>query len=300
MAKDTVILTVFDRPEVALINALSQLGKNDLHETEILILDDGSRVDYSDVWASLDMLPLRVVRLEPGDYPEGTLAFDGHNNPAFANNFALAHLPADCERVFWLSSDTMLPADALARAREAVDAGAIYAMKVLNLDDGQEYLGPSRMFPMMWFVGCRREDVRAIGGFDEEYVRGMAFEDCDFMGRLFLRTGRLTIDAARTAVHQSHPAVYTSDGGEGYARSEAYTRDKWGGHVPFGGTVDKPFGFYRSSVGNTVMLTLDPATLKNLPANMRALADRRPVLVAPGDVLLDKTAILAEMALGDE
>lgn len=227
--KDSVILTVCDREPVQLMNTLLWLTRNDLTDTEIIIVNDRSEQDLSWLKTYCGNLPVVWHDMEPYE----AYRIGNHNNPAKANNEALKLCTG--ERVFWLSSDCILPPLALQKARKIVDAGAVYVPRVQDISGSygfHEFCGPKRIFPMMWFVGCRLSDCLAIGGFDEEYLKGMAYEDNDFMGRLALQVGSIVYDFDTTVIHQSHPAAYLSDGGVGQKRSGEYTKKKWKG-VPF-------------------------------------------------------------------
>jgi GT2 family glycosyltransferase len=252
--KDSVILTVYNRDITIMLNTLVSLRKNNLEEdTEVLFVDDGSTEDYEDLiemaqeWAGY---PLRYLRAP--EY-EAYRINGGHNNPAIVNNWALTQ--AQGERIFFLSSDVMLPPHAMDAARAWVDRGAIYTPRTLDMDSGNVYCGRDRPYPMMWFVGCRKADIDAIGGFDEKFCEGMAFEDNDFMGRLFQHVGKLIIDLAVTAFHQSHAQVYTQDEGVGYLKSKKYCLAKHDG-VPF--ADDWRVKFKTANVGNTLILTMPP------------------------------------------
>ena len=56
--KDTIILTVFNRPELMLLNTFMGIANNDLSDTEILVVDDGSTIDYTDFQATLEGLEI--------------------------------------------------------------------------------------------------------------------------------------------------------------------------------------------------------------------------------------------------
>ena len=46
MVKDSIILTLFNRPRLALENVIFGLLKNDLADTELVIIDDGSDEEH--------------------------------------------------------------------------------------------------------------------------------------------------------------------------------------------------------------------------------------------------------------
>lgn len=249
----SVILTVHNRPVLTLLNTLAALAKCDLTDTRILIVDDGSDADGLEALdTALESLPdMPVTRLswDTEAHRETYTLGDGHNNPAAANNVALKWCEDErIEQVFWLSSDCIVPSDIFRKARNVDLTKYVYVPSTIDMDTSMVYCGKTRIFPAMWFVGTTVDACRRAGGFDEEYIRGMAFEDPDFMGRLCLTVGRLIIDLSTVVIHQSHPAIYYTDGGEGYRRSEEYTIKKWGG-VPWSQNPDDPIKWHWKEVG---------------------------------------------------
>ncbi len=52
------------------------------------------------------------------------------------------------------------------------------------------------------------------------------------------------------------------DGGRGYQTSESYTKDKWGGGIPWSGKHDDPVKFTVATISNT---EIRKVTLKKQP-----------------------------------
>lgn len=265
--KDTIILTVYDRPELTLLNTFVSLKKQDLTDTEILVIDDGSTVDYTDTRDILSdwELPIRWERISTVEDRPDTYHIDGHNNPAYVNNKAVEL--AEGSNLFFLSSDTTIPPNTLGSARLWDLNTTVYSTRVFDLDTGSEWNGESRIYPMCWFLGVGKELFNKVSGFDEEYLKGMAFEDSDFVGRCALATGKLVIDCGTLALHQSHPMTAYSDKGLGYKWSEAYTKMKWGGATPWD-TPNHPLNYTTSRAGDKLIVKPRPSaeTLKLLRA----------------------------------
>ena len=247
---DSIILTVHNRDMLTLTNTFSQLSKQDLTEAEIIVVDDGSTEDYTDLKEMFSAMPIRWLRADTvKDRPE-TYHIKGHNNPAHVNNLALKS--AEGDNIFWLSSDTMLPPHALSRARVWMEQGAIWTCNVMDTDTGNYFLGPDRIFPMCWALASSRAAVDAVGGFDEKYLEGMGYEDNDFVGALFRHVGKLVVDGSVIALHQSHADTWMSDSGVGREKSRLYTEEKWGG-IPWAyetGCVP----FKKSAAGRNIIL----------------------------------------------
>ncbi len=232
MAKDAVLLTVFNRPPAVLINTLHGLLRNDLAETSVIVIDDGSTIDYSGVKGFLDgdgAKSVEWIRIDTVKERQGTYHVDGCNNPAYAFNRALRKARSlDAKRIFVMSSDCIVPAHALEHFRGWVDRDFVPFARTVDQDTQAEYCSSRRIWPLYWLMGAKTEWLDAIGGWDEEYLKGIAFEDNDFSARLFDQVKKFVIDDAVTVIHQSHPRNEYSDDLRGFMTNQRYTIDKWG------------------------------------------------------------------------
>jgi glycosyltransferase involved in cell wall biosynthesis len=258
--RDTIILTVFNRPELVLLNTLISVTKQDLADTEVLIIDDGSTVDYTDVREMLDewKLPYRWERIATLEHRPHTYNINGYNSPAYVNNRAASM--ADGDNLFFLSSDTIIPPNTMGSARVWDLDKAVYTTRVVDMDSGVEWHGSSRIYPLYWFVGMSKALFNRIGGFDEEYLKGMAFDGADFSGRAALDTRKLVIDCGTLALHQTHELVAHSDGGAGFKASMAYTKKKWGGQTPWS-SAEAPLNYTTSKAGDKIIVKPRPTEL---------------------------------------
>ena len=256
--KDTIILTVYNRPELTLLNTLISVRKQDLTDTEVLIIDDGSDIDYSDVQELLTdwNLPYKWHRISTIENRPETYHIDGHNNPSYVNNEAVKL--AEGENVYFLSSDTVIPPNTMGSARIWDLDKAVYTIRVIDMDSGVEWNGISRPYPMCWFLGVSKALFNRIGGFDEEYLNGMAFEDSDFSARASIETRKLIIDVGTLGLHQSHPQIAYSDAGKGVKWSQTYTKKKWGGVPPWDDS-GPPLNYTVSQAGDKVILKPRPS-----------------------------------------
>ena len=93
---------------------------------------------------------------------------------------------------------------------------------ICNVDDQDEHGNLSNLVssefrsetPAMYFLGMfKKEDIEAINGWDEEFMKGYAYEDNDF-GDRWVRAG-LTFEVHDEikGVHQYHPRSETLRGG---------------------------------------------------------------------------------------
>ncbi|MDH3629321.1 MAG: glycosyltransferase family 2 protein [Acidobacteriota bacterium] len=228
--KFSVVMTVYNRPQLMLMNTLVKLGCNDWTDGEIVIVDDGSNIPYQPIIESFGNLPVRWIQCNTfKDHPHVYQIDDGYNNPAHAANMGLEE--AKGEHIFWMSSDVMVPPNIIDRAFDLDLTKVAYMPCVVDLDTNQTYLGPDRLAPLGWFYGVHRSHMDAVK-WDLEYLKGIAFEDNDFMCRLGLQVGRFVIDKSQVAWHQSHPQTAYSDDLKGWKTNQEYTMQKHDG-VPF-------------------------------------------------------------------
>lgn len=241
--KESIIMTVSDREPDLLLNTLRWLRMSDMSDSEIVIADDRSRVDYEWLRHANSDMPLKWVTLD--DY-ECMKLNENFNNPAKAFNFALEHASGD--NIAIVSSDVIVPPRVVQMARKHDTSTSAWCPMVIDLASGHEYCGPHRVFPAPWFLYAKRSDIVACGGWDENYLMGMCYEDNDFIGRLALQVGCFVFDWTCIVWHQSHyqPAYEIDHQWVKAAndRNRQYTLDKWTG-IPFGDSDQVAFEIIR-------------------------------------------------------
>lgn len=248
--KFSVLMTVYNRPQLTLMNTLVKLGANDFTDGEIVIVNDGSTIPYEPIRDAFKDLPIRWVDA-PGH--NGAYSLDGYNNPSAAWNLALKEARGDV--VFPLSSDCIVPPYSIDAAFELDMSNVVWMCCVVDMDTNQTYFGPDAIRPLGWFYGVCREKMRNVG-WDENYMKGLAFEDNDVMARLGLEMGRFVLDMRCTAWHQSHPQTAYSDKLKGWNINRGYTIEKWGA-IPWG--KDCPLKKTATRVNHQVILDIEKA-----------------------------------------
>lgn len=240
--KTSVLLTIHDRePEVLLASFRSLwrsgIGKDD----EVVIVNDRSMRDYS--WVR-DYVAARMPFqwIDVKDYAAYRFK-SGHNGPSRAFNEALR--AAKNDRVIAMSSDIIVTPLAWKAMNDIDPKEGMWSPKVWDLDGvpKREYCGPARIFPMPWFLLMDKEILESVGGWDEEYLKGLSYDDNDVAGRVALATGRLFLDYQAVVYHQSHELVGDA-ADEPHDRNRFYTKQKWGG-IPFEGDTT-PFDVVRT------------------------------------------------------
>ena len=263
--KESFVMTVYNRPEVMLVNTLSALARCNMADCEVIVVNDGSDVDYGKLWDLFgDVMSLKVVD-HGGDTsdPLGDehYSIDGYNNPSAAFNVGID--AADGDYLWLMSSDIIVQPPGVESMRKRNRDNAAVFCRVVNMDNGMEYLGPSRLFPMHWLVTSHRDNMPR---FDEEFMQGIDFEDNDFAGQLALKTEKLICDWDITAFHQSHPATAYTDNLKGHHINKAHIINKWGG-IPFDNTASDPIRKKVTEVAGTWIVKCEPKGSAQLQRN---------------------------------
>jgi len=229
---ESILMTVYNREPEVLLNTFRWLASCDLSDSEIIVVDDGSTMDYSWIEAYKDRFNLKWIKMD--DYP--AYRINGYNNPARAFNRALQE--AQGERICVMSSDVIVPERVIAKARQDYAPGSVWCPMVVDLATSQEYCGPHRPFPMPWFLYLSRAKAVECGGWDENFLFGCCWEDNDFVGRLALVTDQINCDWQSVVWHQSHyqPAYEVKDEEvlNANQRNRRAITTKWAGGIPFG------------------------------------------------------------------
>ena len=234
-----VIISVYNKAPSVLQKTLEALFECEGTENAHLILvDDGSDDKYLEeyeklIWPmiedsgiSCEIQYSNTIEARPATYH-----INSHNNPAYAHNLGIeCAVKSGAKTTVIMGSDVLLETAAIKRAVDYPESAAVVG-KTVDSGRGTVFCSSSKLWPMYWFVKAATAAVAAVG-FDEEYLKGMAFEDNDFMGRLFLHTKHLVIDDKIECIHQHHAPTAYSDNMRGFKISEKYTQKKWGG-VPF-------------------------------------------------------------------
>jgi hypothetical protein len=200
---------------------------------EVLIIDDCSRVPYPAAGlGNWDHLPLRVIRIET--VPSSTYCLpDGGHNPSRAWNVGIREalgawvglsspevmhtLPTN---LAWLEQAVW----ALARANQLQTAviADVYDETWRDTEfDG--WIGGGVRERMLNFLAVYpKAALVEMGGFDEDFLAGFAFEDNEFADRWVRRGGRYVFTHQQvTAEHLPHPRPAEGEVAEGVRINQA-------------------------------------------------------------------------------
>lgn len=230
--KTSVLMTVHDREAEVLLSTLRGLWRSGLGDAELVIVNDRSTLDYSWIKAYAQPRFAAVKWADAGEY-DG-FRIDGYGNPARAFNTGLQIVTG--ERLVVMSSDVIVTPRVVKSLDRYWTPEWLYTPQIINLDDGNEYCGVRRPFPMPWFLAMPAATALAVGGWDDAFMGGLCFEDNDFVGRMALSLSGVRCDWSVAAWHQSHVQPAYDQTLEGVLEANARNRDickrKWGG-VPF-------------------------------------------------------------------
>lgn len=243
--ESSFIMTVYNREPEVLLSTLRGLFRSIDDDSEVIVVNDGSEYGYQ--WARAYAEP-RFPRFKWLDIePYEACRINGNfNNPAKAFNAALSL--ATGKRLYVMSSDVIVTPNAIKQSLKFDFSEMAWTPLVLDLESSVHYCGPSRVFPAPWCLGLDRQIAIDAGGWDENYLKGMCYEDNDFIGRTLLKTGRFIGDWSVQVYHQSHlqPAYEVHEEHVMLANriNKTYTKRKWAG-IPFSGSEDPCFDVLR-------------------------------------------------------
>lgn len=261
--RDSILMTVYNRPERVLFNTFHGLRRNRLLvESEIVIVNDGSTWDYSRLKDYLTKyeVPYRWIDINTVEDCPDTYNIDGYNNPVHAWNVALD--AAKGSRITVVSSDCIVPPHMMNHARKC--GKSVWMSTVVDMDSGMIYLGGPRTAPYGWCMTWNRENAPDVR-WDENYLKGMGFDDNDITAQLAIAHGDIVIDPEVTVFHQSHPAVAYSDGHFGHDINERYILKKWGG-VPWKGDEDEPLAITKGKRNGAIVLHVERKPMAEMEA----------------------------------
>lgn len=136
-------------------------------------------------------------------------------NPSKALNIGVRN--AKYENIIITSPEVKPTTDVLKQLSERLDENIICEVADQDADGNLSVLVSTNFrgkTPAMYFLAMfQKKDIEAINGWDEEFMRGYAYEDDDF-GERWMRAGiPFVIAEDIRAVHQYHPRTETVKGG---------------------------------------------------------------------------------------
>lgn len=247
----SVVVPIRDNPQ-GLEFTVRSLAAQDLPppEWEVIVVDDGSVVPAADIAESFGLANLQVVRLHPGGgrskarnhgirsaRGEVVLMLDGDSfaAPDLVRRHAEFHRDRDPDGPRVLLGNRFEPS--WATVNRLIDGDATPPEHAIEQDVRQTLIGVEASaisrsrIPWAYFfthvLSVRREDLDAVGGFDEEF-EGWGLEDMDLGYRLFEAAGRpyglFVQDPETYTFTVPHYRDYTRQGAEEQHNMELFRR----------------------------------------------------------------------------
>ena len=231
----SLCLTVHNRPPaVSKAVADSLLLPGNAPDELILVLDRPTPDALEGAHAAYDNLP----------FPVRTITIPGKPawlGPARAWNHAFT--AASSDTLYCISSEVVQAAGNLDRARSLADPttavfGACHNSTPAQLVTGAEpgLLASSKMpRPLGFIVAMPAPAVKAIEGFDEDFMHGFWFDDDDFFLRLWHSGIHFSFNDSihGTHIHHERPDLETPAGQDGITRNQALMLRKHGTTSPW-------------------------------------------------------------------
>lgn len=221
------VVTAYYNRKKLFYNTLLSLRNSFVKDFEVIAVDDGSTEDnrLEDLQAEFSFL--KVIRLEPKD--------KWYSNPCIPFNIGFAAATGDiviiqnpeCLHygdIFSYVMDHLKPNDYISFASYSLDreitdnltaadiseiesASAIHILQeTAALDGDAGWYNHSRYDPrgMHWCSAIRKRDLEDLGGFDDRFALGVAFDDDEFLMRIKKKGMNFRIIDSPFVLHQNH------------------------------------------------------------------------------------------------
>jgi glycosyltransferase involved in cell wall biosynthesis len=237
MPKVSIVSTYYNR-KLELWRTLKTIEKSSFKDLEYIIVDDGSDPEHR-IEGFLDTFSfLKLKRIEPQD--------KYYYNPCVPYNMAIAMAQGDIvilqspecmyigdpiqyaidnivyEQYFVYSCyslgqnnslnlsniDIELPMDSLEESiTMAIGGFTAESCDRIGRYDSWFTHPVYRAIPYNFLSAMTMKDLRELGGFDERFAEGHAFDDTDFLARIRKKKMKVNIVEKPYCIHQFHPSV---------------------------------------------------------------------------------------------
>ncbi len=209
---------------------------------ELIVIDqdstDGLRLLLDGYAGSIN---IRYFNLDPaqGHVPPPP-DMKGWTSPAFPQNFGVKRCSGDV--IVLTSPETIQASTNLERIEKrtaergwtflygrVINSGSLpadFSYEGLAAVRGEVYCGRERTpqsESLVYFIGAmRKEDFMKLGGIEELFMQGAAYEDTEFGRRVVSAGMTLVLDESILGIHQSHESIWPRPG----TRSKAVDRNR--------------------------------------------------------------------------
>ena len=235
----SIVMAYYNRKDL-LLNTLRDIARRDMAGVEVIIVDDGStsKHEISDVCRAFD-LSIRIVRIEPEDKKIINPYSDTRLNPCIP--FNLGFKLAIGQVIVLQNPECIYVGDVIGHIRSNIGANkylnyACYSINFRNTDRITAGEEPAKViFPInnaipkancdnAWYNHSKynpsllhfcsamtRDDLYDLGGFDERYSNGLAYDDNDFLMRVQRKGTRIVQIDEPFVIHQAHKSAFSGD-----------------------------------------------------------------------------------------
>ena len=235
----SIVMAYYNRRNL-LLNNLRDMAGRDMHGVEIIIVDDGSTSEHEifDVCTLFD-LNIRLIRIETKDKKITNPYSDTRLNPCVSFNIGFKQAIG---RIIVLQNpECIYIGDMIGHIRSNIGANkylnyACYSIDFLNTDritaggePAKVILPINNAIPKAncdnaWYNHSKynpsllhfcsvmtRDDLYDLGGFDERYSNGLAYDDNDFLMRIQRKGMEIIQIDEPFVVHQAHKSAFLGD-----------------------------------------------------------------------------------------
>lgn len=263
--KITACITINER-DISVLDTMFGSMKEQVHDEFIIVLDRSPKqlADYVKRWWKDDP---RTKFVEVAGTP-------GWRSPVKAWNRGYEAVTGDM--LYCFSSEVVQAEGNLANARKLLEAAprqVLFGRCECSCGKyGQEVnwngTAPGNLLcsaehprPLGFIWAGPMASVRAIGGWDEEFDRGLWYDETDFFLRLWRQGLDFVFDDSVHGVHLHHPrpVLETTEGAAKVRINEAYLIAKYGATLPSGPSSSHA----EYAPGRTIWRNPQPSSLRN-------------------------------------
>jgi glycosyltransferase involved in cell wall biosynthesis len=204
----SIVMGFYDRHR-QLERTLKTIKKSLIEDYEVIVVDDASEIPFE-----TDEEKVRVIRIEKKD--------KWWVNPCIAYNIGFKEAKGDV--IIIQNPECCHEGDVLLYVANNIEKGTYLSISCLETDQKMSALIEKELHNLNWsditkgwmnhpyynpinFHFCTaimKSDLDMLGGFDERYARGIAFDDTEFIRRIYRKGMKILSPEYPFVIHQYH------------------------------------------------------------------------------------------------